>query len=120
MTASPSTMLKLPESLRLQELPALWASWQNTLRVEARQLHGSGGAASAVGLQVSAADLKDFDSGVLTLLLSAARLSRQEGVQMQVCDVPLKLQELARVYGVAELLWPELLSPAASAANQLA
>ena len=119
MTASARTMLKLPVSLRLQELPTLWAAWQNTLRVEARQLHGSGGAGSAIGLQVSAADLQDFDSGVLTLLLSAARLCRQEGVQMQVCEVPLKLQELARVYGVAELLWPELLSPAIPV-NQLA
>ncbi|MDC8785502.1 STAS domain-containing protein [Roseateles koreensis] len=97
-------MLKLPATVRLHDVPALWQSWQAILQVEAHQLCN----AASVQLKISAAELQDFDSAVLTLLLSASRLCRQEGVQMQVCHVPLQLRELARVYGVAEILWPEL------------
>jgi phospholipid transport system transporter-binding protein len=42
------------------------------------------------------------------VLLNAARLCAAEGVRLHVKQVPPKLQELARVYGVGELLWPEL------------
>ena len=99
-------MLKLPASIRLTELPSLWATLQASLRVEAAQVRSAAGAQ----LRISAAELQDFDSGALTLLISAARLCAREGVQLQLHDVPAKLQELARVYGVAELLWPELVA----------
>ena len=108
-----ASMLKLPTSVRIDEVPALWAGLQGSLRAEAAQLRSAAGAL----LLISAADLKQFDSSVLTLLISAARLCADEGVKMQLQHVPEKLQELARVYGVAELLWPELIAPGASAAQ---
>ncbi|MFY7864057.1 STAS domain-containing protein [Roseateles sp.] len=103
MKASQS-MLKLPASVRMGELPGLWAALQASLRAEAAQVRCGAG----TELQLSAAELSEFDSAALTLLLSAARLCHQEGMRLRLQRVPDKLQELARVYGVAELLWPEL------------
>ncbi len=102
-------MLKLPATVRMDDdTPALWKGLQASLRAEAVQVR------SAAGQQVdlSLADLKHFDSAALTVLLSAARLCTSESMQLRLHDVPAKLQELARVYGVAELLWPELVAPA--------
>ncbi|MDC8771592.1 STAS domain-containing protein [Roseateles albus] len=96
-------MLKLPASVRVDAAPALWAGLQSSLRAEAAQIVNGAGAE----LNVDAGELQQFDSVVLTLLLSAARLCKELGVQLRVLNVPAKLQELARVYGVAELLWPE-------------
>ena len=104
-------MLKLPASVRMDEAPALWAQLQASLRAEAAQVRSAAGAL----VQISAAELQQFDSSVLSLLLGAARLCTDEGVQLRLNQVPAKLQELARVYGVAELLWPELVAPAQAA-----
>ncbi|MEJ6006412.1 STAS domain-containing protein [Paucibacter sp. AS339] len=104
-------MLRMPASVRMGELPSLWAALQPSLRAEAAQVRSGAGAQ----LNLCAGDLSQFDSAALTLLLSAARLCSKEGIQLQVHDVPAKLQELARVYGVAELLWPELLLSQAKA-----
>ena len=95
-------MLKLPASVRLDVLPAIWAELESALQAEALQV----GTGAGQVLRLNAADLADFDSGVVTLLLSAARVCRQRDLQLQVYDVPPKLQELARVYGVSDLLWP--------------
>jgi len=96
-------MLNLAPSVRMGEVPALWAGLQAGLRAEAAQVRSAAGAQ----VQISAVDLEQFDSSVLSLLLSAARLCADEGVRLQVLEVPAKLQELARVYGVAELLWAD-------------
>ncbi len=101
-----TTMLKLPATVRLDDTPTLWAGLQASLRAEAAQVRSAAG--HRVDLKL--AELKQFDSAVLTLLLSAARLCKAEGVQLALHEVPAKLQELARVYGVAELLWPELVA----------
>lgn len=95
-------MLKLPESVRLDDAPELWAALQASLRVEAAQIGNAAGRA----LPLNAAELRQFDSAALTLLLGAARLCAQQGLSLQIHNAPAKLQELARVYGVAELLWP--------------
>ncbi|MDM4767704.1 STAS domain-containing protein [Pelomonas sp. SE-A7] len=97
-------MLKLPESVRMAQLPALWPQIQASLRAEGAQV----GSAAGKVVQLDAGDLQDFDSGALTLLLSAARLLEQQGLRLQVRQVPAKLQELARVYGVDEVLWSGL------------
>lgn len=107
----PSTMLKLPATVRMDEAPALWVALQASLRAEAAQVRSAAGAV----VKISAAELQRFDSVALSLLISAARLCVDEGVKLQLNHVPAKLQELARVYGVAELLWPELLGQAQSA-----
>jgi phospholipid transport system transporter-binding protein len=100
----PAQMLKLAESVRVDAAPALWLSLQASLRAEAAQVSNGAGAE----LSINAAELQQFDSVVLTLLLSAARLCAEQGLRLRVLNVPAKLQELARVYGVDELLWPEL------------
>lgn len=98
----PTTMLKLPDSVRMAEAPQLWASLQASLRAEAAQV----GNAAGTALQLNAGALQQFDSAALTLLLGAARLCKQQGLALEIHNAPAKLQELARVYGVAELLWP--------------
>lgn len=95
-------MLKLPESVRLDEAPQLWAHLQAGLKAEAAQVGNAAGKA----LQLNAGELRHFDSTALTLLLGAARLCSQQGLSLQIHNAPDKLQELARVYGVTELLWP--------------
>lgn len=96
-----TTMLKLPPAVRLNEVPQLWALMEGALRAEAIQVGNAAG--TVVGL--NAAPLQEFDSGALTLLLSASRLCERLGLRLEVYEAPFKLQELARVYGVAELLW---------------
>ena len=95
-------MLKLPKSARMSEAVEAWGALQASLRAEAMQIKNAAGSA----MTLSAADLRDFDSSALSLLLSARRLSVDEGVELKIVDVPAQLQELARVYGVADLLWP--------------
>ncbi len=96
-------MLKLPAVVRMDGTPALWARLEASLRAEAAQV----GSAAGGQVDMSLAELQSFDSSALTLLLSAARLCTAERMKLKLHDAPAKLRELARVYGVAELLWPE-------------
>ena len=91
------------------EASKVWTALQSSLRAEGAQVRNAAGAE----VQISAAELTQFDSAVLSVLLSAARLCSSEGVLLRVRQVPPKLLELARVYGVGELLWPELVTQAA-------
>lgn len=81
---------------------AAWAQMSPALRAEAAQVL----AAAGRDVRLSAAELVDFDSAALSLLLSAARQCGEQGATLKLSDAPEKLRELARVYGVAELLWP--------------
>jgi len=99
----PDTMLKLPARVRLQELPDVWRELETALRAEQAQVRQ--GAGSSVRLNL--AGLHDFDSAVLTLLLSAMRQLQQQGLSLELSEAPTKLRELARVYGVASLLWAD-------------
>jgi phospholipid transport system transporter-binding protein len=94
--------LKLPARLRMDGARAAWAQMSPALRAEAAQVL----AAAGREVRLSAAELKDFDSSALSLLLSAARQCSEQGATLKLNDAPEKLRELARVYGVAELLWP--------------
>lgn len=102
-----TSILKLPPRVRMDDASAVWSALSASLRAEGAQVRSAAGAE----VQVSAAELQQFDSAALSVLLSAARLCASEGVQLRVQQVPPKLQELARVYGVSELLWPELTAP---------
>ena len=53
---------------------------------------------------IDAAALRDFDTSAVALLLEASRRARARGVQLRVLNVPAKLRELARLYGVDGLL----------------
>lgn len=106
--------LKLPESVRMSDVPALWNSLETSLRSEGVKLRSavSGGGSA---LSLSGIELKQFDTSLLSLLLSASRCCNELGLHLQLQDMPAKLLELARVYGVAELLWPD--APDAGAAG---
>ncbi|MFG6416194.1 STAS domain-containing protein [Roseateles sp. DC23W] len=94
--------LKLPARLRTDGARAAWVSMSPALRAESAQVL----AAAGREVRLSARELTDFDSSALSLLLSAARQCTEQGVSLKLDDAPQKLRELARVYGVAELLWP--------------
>lgn len=93
-------MLKLPSRLRMDEAGPAWASLSAQLRVEVAQVQGGAG----TRIELSAADLTDFDSSALSLLLSAARVSSSAGMGLYIDSPPSSLVELARLYGVDELL----------------
>jgi phospholipid transport system transporter-binding protein len=80
--------MKLPPTLTLDDAAAA---------LEA--LPADGGAQ-----RVDAAGLRDFDSSALALLLEAKRRAQARGQAFEVRDAPVKLRQLARLYGVAELL----------------
>jgi phospholipid transport system transporter-binding protein len=95
--------LQLPARLRLDGATAAWSQLSRAMAAEAAQVR----AAAGRELRLSAAPLADFDSSALSLLLSAARQCGEQGLSLKLDGAPPKLQELARVYGVAELLWPQ-------------
>jgi phospholipid transport system transporter-binding protein len=82
--------LQLPAKSDLEQAPALL-----------RQLDA---ALDAQGLAIDASALSDFDSSTVALLLHAQRLSKARGVALAIHGAPPKLRELARLYGVDELL----------------
>ena len=92
--------LKLPSRVRMDEAGSAWASLSAQLRLEVAQVHG--GAGNLV--ELSAANLQDFDSSALSLLLGAARHCAAAGIALRIDGAPPSLVELARVYGVQELL----------------
>jgi phospholipid transport system transporter-binding protein len=53
---------------------------------------------------IDCAGLKDFDSTVLTVLLTWQKKIQADGRQISIQNAPEKLRVLAGVYGVAELL----------------
>jgi phospholipid transport system transporter-binding protein len=69
-------------------------------------------AAGSGVLRVDASALKAFDSSTIALLMQAHRLAQAAGRGFEVLGAPAKLAELARLYGVEELL--SLPSPGSS------
>lgn len=53
---------------------------------------------------VDASALADLDTAAIALLLDCRRQAQARGRQLQVVDAPAKLGQLARLYGVEELL----------------
>lgn len=102
------SLIRLPASVLLANAAAVWAEWQRTLRAEAAGITAEAGRE----LSVNAAELVDFDSSVLSLLLSAARLCTEHGLRLRVLGAPPQLRELACLYGIDELLWPSALQAA--------
>ena len=94
--------MQLPEHATLEQAAAL----AETLPAA---LAGSSGT-----FAVDASRLLSFDSSTIALLLQARRLAQAAGRGFEVVGAPAQLAELARLYGVEELL--ELASPAASPA----
>lgn len=63
-----------------------------------------GSAQTGVVWQIDAAALEVFDSAALAALLAVARLAHRSGARLQVQSMPRRLQDLAALYGVSELL----------------
>jgi phospholipid transport system transporter-binding protein len=55
-------------------------------------------------LRIDAGPLVEFDTAALALLLEAQRRARAAGRNLEIDGAPPKLQQLARLYGVHELL----------------
>ena len=60
----------------------------------------------AAGAVIDASALQHFDSAALALLLECQRLAQASGRAFAVRGAPPKLSQLARLYGVEELLLP--------------
>ena len=56
--------------------------------------------------EVDATALQSFDSSALATLLALQRQAMERGASLQLHAAPLRLVELARLYGVHELLLP--------------
>lgn len=59
------------------------------------------------GVVIGAGALHEFDSAVLAVLLECRRLAQATGRHFTVREVPPKLLQLARLYGVRALLFQE-------------
>ena len=84
--------MQLPATATLEQAAAL----ADTL--PAAVADGSG------ALRIDASQLKAFDSSTIALLMQAHRLAQAAGRGFEVVGVPAQLAELARLYGVEELL----------------
>lgn len=83
-----------------------------------QQMREAGQRCVQAGQRACAIDLstlEQFDSTVMSMLLE---LSRQLGKPVSVINPPPKLQALARLYGVSELLGLAAPEPSASAAGR--
>jgi phospholipid transport system transporter-binding protein len=94
-------MLQLPATVTLREASALERS------VEAALAAGDG------PLVIDASMLGSFDTSLIAVLLQARRLAQAAGRAVTVSGAPAQLAQLARLYGVDQLL---ALVPTAAAA----
>ncbi len=84
--------LTLPAVTALEQTPALL-----------RDIDAAVAAADSSGLQLDASALTEFDTSAIALLMHAQRAATARGLSLQITGVPLKLRELAQLYGVEEL-----------------
>ena len=68
------------------------------------ELHRQLSAAGSGELEMQVAATQAFDSSLLALILEARRRMQAAGGTLRVTGAPSKLVELARLYGVQELL----------------
>ena len=85
--------MQLPAATTLEQAPELLRQLEQALAQT-----GSG------TLLVDASGMTEFDTSALALLLEASRRVRQQGGTLALEGAPPKLVELARLYGVDELL----------------
>jgi phospholipid transport system transporter-binding protein len=86
-------MLLLPQTVTLREA-------QDTLRMLSQALQRE----PAPTLTVDASPLRELDSAAIAVLLECRRLAQAWGKTFAVHGAPAKLVELARLYGVDQLL----------------
>lgn len=86
-------MLVLPEVITQANAVACLGALSNDLAQEA-----------TADVVVDAARLSRFDSAALALLLEVRRMVLKTGKTFALKDAPQRLQDLADLYGIAELL----------------
>ncbi len=86
-------MLELPDSITHNNAPDCLTLLQRQIVSEPTQ-----------AVQVNAAGLQHFDSAALALLLELRRTALQIRQPFAVQAMPGRLADLARLYGIAELL----------------
>jgi phospholipid transport system transporter-binding protein len=84
--------MQLPDTATLDHAAALAA----TLPAAVAQ--------SGAAFSVDASALKSFDSATIALLMQARRAANAAGKGFELVGLPPKLAQLARLYGVADLL----------------
>jgi phospholipid transport system transporter-binding protein len=82
----------LPAAATLDQAPEVLAQFEAAL------------SAAEGGVRVDASALAECDTSTISLLLQAQRLAQARGLALQVAGAPAKLRQLARLYGVLELL----------------
>jgi phospholipid transport system transporter-binding protein len=68
---------------------------------------------TAPSLTVDATGLSQFDTSVLAVLLECKRQAQARGLGFELAGAPVKLGELARLYGVQDLLSSQGAEPGA-------
>lgn len=86
-------MLRLPQTLLHNTAAADLAEMLSAVRAE-----------PSASVAVDAAALERFDSTALAVLLELRRTALQAGKTLALQGVPQRLQDLAGLYGIAELL----------------
>ncbi len=86
--------MQLPASLTLAEAAAVHRDLQAAVEQ----------AGSGATFEVDAAALHDFDTSALAVLMAAHRAARSRGKAFAIRQAPDKLNQLAALYGVSELL----------------
>jgi phospholipid transport system transporter-binding protein len=94
--------MQLPPSSTLADAPALLQRLQQTLD------------SNSGPVRVDASALQSFDTSAVALLMHASRLARAAGRGFEVVGAPPKLEQLARLYGVEDLLSLSSAAPAAA------
>jgi phospholipid transport system transporter-binding protein len=89
----------LPATVTVQEVTTVLQRLSAVLDASA-QARSSAGA--VLSLDTSA--LQHFDSSALALLLQLRRQAQTRGLRVELSGVPPRLTNLARLYGVADLL----------------
>lgn len=98
MPSSMPAALQLPASATLADSQMLLSLLDKALAA------GAQGARATGPVEVDASALQNFDTSTIALLMQARRLAQEAGRSFSVQGVPAKLLELARLYGVEELL----------------
>jgi len=94
----------LPASLRHEQADAYVQRCRVAIERSAAPDAAAAPAPAGAVWPLDAAALQHFDSAALAALLAVSRLVRARGGRLQVQQMPLRLRELATLYGVSELL----------------
>jgi phospholipid transport system transporter-binding protein len=86
-------MVMLPETLTVREATAALAVLETTLLSDSEPV-----------LVIDGSQLKRFDSSSLAVLLACRRLAETWGKRFELRELPPQLRELAKLYGVDEIL----------------